>query len=109
MFFSYYLPRLTLPKSTHTLSALVFFSMCRFTLTMVRNTWLGRKFLALDMIVDIHKGLGIVYAVMTLIHAVAHIFTFSELRSGRGFFSFHLIIAVLRRKRKKVFRLSELI
>ena len=59
-------------------SALLFISMCRFTLTMIRNTWIGRKFFALDMIVDIHKALGIIYAVMTVIHTGAHVFTFRE-------------------------------
>ena len=56
-------------------STLLFVSMCRWVLTSIRNTPAG-KFFALDVIVDIHKVLGVVYVVFTIIHTGAHCFTF---------------------------------
>ena len=62
-------------KCLNLTSTLLFVSMCRWVLTSIRNTPAG-KFFALDVIVDIHKVLGVVYVVFALIHTAAHVFTF---------------------------------
>ncbi|KAL5249966.1 hypothetical protein ACHWQZ_G015892 [Mnemiopsis leidyi] len=64
-------------KCLNLTSTLLFVSMCRWVLTSIRNTPAG-KFFALDVIVDIHKVLGVVYVVFALIHTAAHVFTFLE-------------------------------
>lgn len=64
-------------KCLNLTSTLLFVSMCRWVLTSIRNTPAG-KFFALDVIVDIHKVLGVVYVGFAFIHTGAHVFTFLE-------------------------------